>query len=96
MLVYESEENLDNEFTHSTKIIKTLTERPTNDELLKLYGLFKQATEGNNTNSPPSIVNIKDRAKWTAWHNQKGKTRRNAQKEYNDFVTLLLSQYSHE
>lgn len=95
MLVYESEDILDKEFSHSTEIIKTLTERPTNEELLQLYGLFKQATEGNNTTQQPSIINIKDRAKWNAWYTQRGKTKRIAQNEYSDFVQTLLEKYPH-
>ena len=95
MLVYESEDTLEKEFIHSTEIIKTLTKRPTNDELLKLYGLFKQATEGNNNTPQPLIINIKDRAKWNAWYTQKGKTRRTVQKEYSDFVQNLLANYPH-
>lgn len=95
MLIYESEDTLDEEFTQSTEIIKTLTERPTNEELLQLYGLFKQATEGNNTTSQPLLVNIKDRAKWNAWYTKKGKTKRAAQKEYSDFVQVLLGKYPH-
>lgn len=95
MLVYESEDTLDAEFTHSTEIIKTLTERPTNEELLQLYGLFKQAIEGNNTTQQPSIINIKDRAKWNAWYTQRGKTKRTSQKEYSDFVQTLLEKHPH-
>ena len=38
-----------------------------NDEKLKLYGLYKQATTGPNTTEAPWAINVKDKAKWQAW-----------------------------
>ena len=86
MLVYESEDDLDTEFTSSVTIIKTLTERPTNEELLKLYALYKQATEGNNSTNGPAVTNVKERAKWKAWYSLRGVSRRNAKTQYSNFV----------
>ena len=95
MLVYESQDDLDTEFTNSVTIIRTLTERPTNEELLKLYALYKQATEGNNSTNGPVVTNVKERAKWNAWYNLRGVSRRNAKTEYNEFVKELMDKYPH-
>ncbi len=35
--------------------------------LLKFYGYFKQATEGECKKSRPSMFNVVERAKWDAW-----------------------------
>lgn len=39
--------NLQAQFEQAQADVKQLTQRPTNDELLSLYALFKQATEGD-------------------------------------------------
>lgn len=51
--------------------VMQLKKRPADDELLELYGLYKQATIGDNTSSKPWI-NFKARAKWEAWEKRKG------------------------
>ena len=95
MLVYESQDDLDAEFTSSITIIRTLTERPTNEELLKLYALYKQATEGNNSTNVPAVTNAKERAKWNAWYGLRGVSRRNAKTQYSEFVNELMEKYPH-
>lgn len=52
--------------------MKKLTQRPSNDEMLELYGLYKQATIGDNTTSSPWAVQFEASAKWNAWNNLKG------------------------
>ena len=51
---------------------KKLTERPDNSTLLKIYGLYKQATEGDVTGSRPGMLDPKGRAKFDAWTARKG------------------------
>lgn len=93
MLLYESQDDLDVKFNASLGIIRTLTERPTNEELLKLYALYKQATEGNNGTNGPPVTNFKEYAKWNAWHGLRGISRRNAKTEYSKFVKELMGKY---
>jgi len=95
MLVYESEDTLDQDFTHSTEIIRTLTVKPSNDELLQLYGLFKQATIGNNNTDSPNIIQLKEKAKWNFWYSLRGISKRNAKTKYNEFVINLIEKYPH-
>ena len=61
-------------FKKSENTVKTLKKRPSNDELLKLYALFKQATQGDVSGSRPSLINVKARAKWDAWKELSGKS----------------------
>jgi diazepam-binding inhibitor (GABA receptor modulator, acyl-CoA-binding protein) len=95
MLVYETQQDLDKEFNISTELIKTLTEKPTNSELLKLYSLYKQATEGNNSLDGPPITQIKERAKWNAWCGLRGVSKSSAKSQYTEFVKELMKKYQH-
>lgn len=61
-----------------------------NDVLLKLYGLFKQGSEGDvNIEKPTNMFDILGNAKYNAWAELKGKSKEAAQKEYIDFVNSL-------
>lgn len=53
-----------------------------NDELLILYALFKQAKDGDNTTEQPSFYQLEAKAKWNAWNTAKGKSKAQAQHEY--------------
>jgi len=52
------------------------------DDKLKLYGLYKQAKEGDNTTSQPWSVQWETKAKWEAWEKCKGKSKDTAMTEY--------------
>jgi acyl-CoA-binding protein len=69
---------------------KALSERPSNDTLLQLYSLYKQATEGDvNTEPPSNPFDFVNKAKYDAWVGLKGKSRDAAMKEYTDLVNKL-------
>jgi diazepam-binding inhibitor (GABA receptor modulator, acyl-CoA-binding protein) len=69
---------------------KTLTQKPSNDTLLQLYSLYKQATEGDiNTEPPANPFDFVSKAKYEAWLGLKGKAREEAMQEYIDLVTKL-------
>lgn len=69
---------------------RTLPDRPSNDTLLQLYSLYKQATEGDvNTDPPSNPFDFVNKAKYEAWLNLKGKPRETAMKEYTDLVNKL-------
>jgi diazepam-binding inhibitor (GABA receptor modulator, acyl-CoA-binding protein) len=71
---------------------KTLSEKPSNDTLLKLYALYKQGSIGDvNTDPPGNPFDFVAKAKYEAWLEQKGKTRETAMKEYVDLVNYLKS-----
>jgi len=54
-----------------------------NDNMLKLYSYYKQATIGDcNIPKPSGILNLKEKSKWTAWNNLKGTTSDSAKSEY--------------
>lgn len=71
---------------------KSLSEKPSNETLLQLYSLYKQATEGDNTSDPPSNpFDFVAKAKYEAWADQTGKSKDQAMKEYVDLVNKLKS-----
>ena len=71
---------------------KNLAERPSNDTLLQLYSLYKQATEGDvNTDPPSNPFDFVNKAKYEAWAGLKGKSKEAAMQEYMDLVNKLKS-----
>ena len=69
---------------------KALTERPSNETLLKLYSLYKQATEGDNTTeAPTNMFDFVAKAKHSAWDALKGVTKESAMQQYIDIVNNL-------
>lgn len=65
-------------FEQAAERVKTLKTKPSNDVLLQLYGLYKQATVGDNTGAQPYAVQFEARAKWNAYTEQKGHTHTDA------------------
>jgi diazepam-binding inhibitor (GABA receptor modulating acyl-CoA-binding protein) len=68
---------------------KELSERPDNATLLKLYGLYKQATEGDNAAGKPGFGDMVARAKWDAWNALKGTPGEEAMRRYIELVDSL-------
>ncbi|MEJ7685879.1 MAG: acyl-CoA-binding protein [Variovorax sp.] len=68
---------------------KLLAERPDNPTLLKIYGLYKQATAGDNTEKRPSFSDTVARAKWDAWTVRKGLDADEAKQQYVDLIESL-------
>jgi acyl-CoA-binding protein len=77
-------------FAEAQERVKTLKKRPSNDELLALYGLYKQATEGDATGSRPGMLDPKGRAKFDAWTARKGTSAPDARKAYVALVAELV------
>jgi len=69
---------------------KTLPAKPDNETLLRLYSLYKQATEGDiNTDNPPGMFDFVAKAKYDAWLNLKGMTSADAMQQYIAVVESL-------
>ncbi|XP_065676484.1 enoyl-CoA delta isomerase 2-like [Hydra vulgaris] len=72
------------------KRVALLKEDPGNDAKLKLYGLFKQATEGKCTTKKPGMFDFVAQAKWNAWNELGNLTKEEAEKQYISFVDSLV------
>ena len=68
---------------------RKLSERPSNATLLKMYGLYKQATEGDNSSTKPGFSDLVGRAKWDAWNACKGTASDAAKQQYIDLIESL-------
>ena len=68
---------------------RKLSERPTNAVLLKIYGLYKQATDGDNSSTKPGFSDLVGRAKWDAWTACKGQDADTAKQAYIDLIDSL-------
>lgn len=81
---------LTEKFEKAVKESKELPSKPGNETLLRLYSLYKQATEGDvNTDPPSNPFDIVNKAKHNAWSELKGKTKENAMEEYVALVETL-------
>ena len=67
----------------------SLSERPDNATLLKIYAWYKQATVGDNEEKKPSFTDVVGRAKWDAWSKLQGTSSAAAQQGYIDLITEL-------
>lgn len=69
---------------------KLITTRPDNDTLLKLYSLFKQATEGNApADGPSNPFDFVAKAKHNAWSELDGLSADGAMQQYVELVNKL-------
>lgn len=74
-------------------LTQQFTSRPNNEELLRLYGLYKQATEGDNEGERPGGFDFKAAAKYNAWLILKGKSKIDATTDYLELVDELSKKY---
>ena len=84
---------LQQQFDSAVARSKELTMRPSNQELLDLYALFKQASEGDVTGDRPGGFDFKAIAKYDAWAERKGKSKEDAMKEYIALMDKLYAAY---
>lgn len=71
-----------------------LTKRPSNEELLELYALYKQASEGDVTGERPGGFDFKGIAKYQAWEDKKGMAKELAMEKYVALVGTLKENYA--
>jgi acyl-CoA-binding protein len=77
------------DFNAAVSASKELTARPSNEDLLELYALFKQATEGDVAGEKPVGFDFKAIAKYSAWEGKKGIAKEQAMTDYIALVKRL-------
>ncbi|KUG09654.1 acyl-CoA-binding protein [Solirubrum puertoriconensis] len=80
------------EFEQAAQRAQQLPKKPDNMTLLKLYALYKQASEGDVSGDRPGGFDFKAIAKYDAWSNLNGKSQDEARQEYVDLVNHLFQQ----
>lgn len=81
--------DLQSQFATAAEEAQRLSYKPDNDTLLQLYGLYKQATQGDVSGKRPGFTNPVGRAKYDAWKRLRGKDRADAMQEYVALVEKL-------
>ncbi len=76
-------------FKRASKKVQKLSSKPSNEFLLKLYALYKQANEGDCVDKASG--GIRDRAKWKAWNSILGTSEFDAMTKYCEVVDQLVS-----
>ena len=84
------------QFSMAAEAVKKLKSKPNDDELLSLYGLYKQATVGNNNTDAPGFLDFKGKAKHNAWLINKGSSTYDAEVKYITLVNEMITKYGIE
>ncbi|KAF3921331.1 Triakontatetraneuropeptide [Orbilia brochopaga] len=82
------------EFEAAATAANEFSSKPSDDNLLKLYGLYKQATVGDVNTTRPGMFDLKGKYKWDAWESEKGKSQEDAEVEYIAFVETLKAEHA--
>lgn len=77
------------QFEQAGKDVKMLSKAPSNDDMLFLYGHYKQASEGDAKGSRPGMFDMVGRAKYDAWAEVKGQSADDAMQAYVDLIESL-------
>lgn len=80
-------------FEQAQKEVKTLTSKPSNDDLLFLYAHFKQGSNGDVAGKRPGMLDMVGRAKYDAWAKLKGTSEDDARLKYIEKVEQLLKSH---
>ncbi len=76
-------------FVTAADEVKQLPEKPDNNDLLRLYALYKQGSEGDVSGKRPGMMDFVSRAKYDAWDGVAGTTKDEAMQAYVDLVESL-------
>jgi diazepam-binding inhibitor (GABA receptor modulator, acyl-CoA-binding protein) len=81
--------DLHRQFEQAQLDVNSLAARPDNDTLLKLYALFKQATQGDASGERPGAFDFVRRAKFDAWSAMRGTPDEDAMRRYVELAKSL-------
>merc|ERR1711893_7173 len=80
-------------FDKAAAEVRSLAAKPTDEEMLKTYSLYKQAVVGDCNTTRPGMMDFAGKAKWDAWNARKGTSQADAEAEYITFVEELKAKY---
>ncbi|GCB68332.1 acyl-CoA-binding protein [Scyliorhinus torazame] len=81
------------DFEKAAEEVKQLKEKPSDDDMLTIYSLYKQATVGDVNTARPGMFDLQGKAKWDAWDGRKGTSKEEAMKMYIAKVQELKEKY---
>ncbi|XP_023940603.2 acyl-CoA-binding domain-containing protein 6 [Bicyclus anynana] len=85
---------LDKSFNKASGHVRKITSKLDNNQLLELYGLYKQSTEGICNTPKPGWLDGKGRRKWEAWRTLGDMSFEEAKQKYVDLVQKLDQDFS--
>ncbi|MCO5566168.1 hypothetical protein L7F22_019844 [Adiantum nelumboides] len=81
-------------FDEAVKIVGSMPKdgpvQPTQEDQLKFYGLFKQATIGDVNTSRPGMMDFTGKYKWDAWKKNEGLSKDDAKSQYVAALIAIL------
>ncbi len=80
---------LESKFEEAKKRVLDLPEKPSNEKMLELYALNKQATIGDINAEKPAMFDFVAAAKYNAWNGKKGMSQDEARQKYINLVESL-------
>ena len=84
--------DIEKEFQKCSQEIKKIKTKPSDKDLLILYGLYKQSTIGDCNTEKPGFLQFKEKSKWESWNNYKGKNKEESMKEYISKVKEIFNE----
>ncbi|XP_067433880.1 enoyl-CoA delta isomerase 2, mitochondrial isoform X1 [Thunnus thynnus] len=78
------------QFEQAKNKLSTLKEDPGNEAKLKIYALFKQATQGPCNTPKPGMLDFVNKVKWDAWKSLGSMTQDEARQQYCDLIGSLV------
>ncbi|VDD86982.1 unnamed protein product [Enterobius vermicularis] len=92
--------SIDEKFDAAVKIVQKLPKSgpltTSNDEKLKFYSLYKQATVGNVNKPKPSFYELTECSKWNAWNALCDMPKDEAKQKYVEELEKMLDRFSKE
>ncbi|XP_068169792.1 acyl-CoA-binding protein-like [Antennarius striatus] len=85
--------DLQDKFLKAAEEVKVLKMKPTDQDMLVVYALYKQANVGDVNTSRPGMLDFTGKAKWDSWAGQKGKSKEDAMNDYVTFIEQLKEKY---
>ncbi|KAG9014034.1 hypothetical protein FRB94_000231 [Tulasnella sp. JGI-2019a] len=86
---------MSSKFEKAAAIVQSLPKdgpvKPSQEDQLKFYSLYKQVTIGDCDTTRPGMLDFVGKAKWDAWNEQKGKSKAEAEAEYVSFFKDILA-----
>jgi len=79
-------------FQKAQAMLVKMSNLPSREDIMKIYGLYKQSTVGDVNIERPGLFSfdLKAKAKYDAWAQMKGKSKDAAMREYIDLVIALV------
>ncbi|KAL4617084.1 acyl-CoA-binding domain-containing protein 7 [Arapaima gigas] len=85
--------SLQAEFEQIAEDVKKVKTRPADQELLDLYGLYKQVIVGDINTEKSGMFDMKGKAKWEAWNSRAGMSKDDAMTAYIALAKGIVNKY---